>query len=306
MLLELSKNDRICFLGDSITSNGLWIAEVFEYFRDKFPELKIGFYNCGISGSKGSEADLKNRLYCDCFNFFPRYLVIMFGMNDAMPYLYSPGCREENKEQKRSDALTAYKNGLLRVIGECEKNGITPIICAPTPYDEYNSFEAENWQGDIALRRCGEIAADLAGQYGLLFVNMHEILLENIEKKPIGADRIHPNGFGQHLMAERFLCAIGAKENADADCTVTLCEKNRQRFKTEQDCRALMFVERDYMLWQHGSLPDTAERKRLLTERIKTETADWADSILNKYLKYADYKEELRGELVRLTVGMYR
>ena len=46
MKLDLAKYDRICFLGDSITQNGQWIAEVFEYFKEYMPELKIGLYNC--------------------------------------------------------------------------------------------------------------------------------------------------------------------------------------------------------------------------------------------------------------------
>ena len=41
-------NDVICFLGDSITANGLWMSEVYQVLRKKY---KVRCYNCGVSGS---------------------------------------------------------------------------------------------------------------------------------------------------------------------------------------------------------------------------------------------------------------
>lgn len=60
MKLKLDKNDRICFLGDSITADGIWVAEIIEYFIKHYPELKIGFYNCGYiwdAGIRANEAE---------------------------------------------------------------------------------------------------------------------------------------------------------------------------------------------------------------------------------------------------------
>lgn len=106
MKLKLDKNDRICFLGDSITADGIWVAEIIEYFIKHYPEQKIGFYNCGISGTRGYRANEANRLYCDCFNLYPKYVVIMFGMNDAEPQLYNP--REETEDRIRKKGRAAF------------------------------------------------------------------------------------------------------------------------------------------------------------------------------------------------------
>lgn len=305
MLLNLSKHDRICFLGDSITANGLWIAEIIEYFKSNYSELKTAFFNCGISGSKGREADIKNRLFCDCLNLFPKYLVIMFGMNDAMPYLYAPDCHEPDKEEKREKALKEYEQGLINVIKKCQKYGVVPIICTPTPYDEYTASKTENWYADIALRRCGDIVRGLASQYNILLIDMYSILYQYMDKAPVKEDRIHPDEFGQHLMAEQFLYSIGAKERIEPEKTVLLSTENEKRFRAEQIYRQIIFVERDYMLWQYeNNTPSLGERKRLLKKRAETETAEWLDMIADTYFKYADFKDEIKGEIIRLTLEM--
>ena len=42
----------VCFLGDSITRRGYWIAEIFEHLRTR----GIVAYNCGVSGDSASGA----------------------------------------------------------------------------------------------------------------------------------------------------------------------------------------------------------------------------------------------------------
>ena len=41
------KNDIVCFLGDSITAKGLWMAEVYQSIRKT---CAVKCYNCGVSG----------------------------------------------------------------------------------------------------------------------------------------------------------------------------------------------------------------------------------------------------------------
>ena len=44
MKLELNKHDRICFLGDSITTHGYFIKEVFEYLAKNRGKLENKVY----------------------------------------------------------------------------------------------------------------------------------------------------------------------------------------------------------------------------------------------------------------------
>ena len=53
--------DVVCFFGDSITSNGLWLAEIYQYLRKKY---KIKCYNCGVSGGMTVRAKPPRKALC--------------------------------------------------------------------------------------------------------------------------------------------------------------------------------------------------------------------------------------------------
>ena len=67
--------DVICFLGDSITANGLWMAEVYQELRKKY---KVKCYNIGVSGGRIFMAE--KCLYSRCLAFNPDYVTVSFGI----------------------------------------------------------------------------------------------------------------------------------------------------------------------------------------------------------------------------------
>ena len=306
MKINLEKGDRISFFGDSITAHGMWIREVAEYFAQNYPELEIGIYNCGIAGSRASGANLKNRMYCDCLHVFPRYVVVMFGMNDVEYNLH--GSEDPAEIEKMNKSIASYPDSLKNIIDICKGAGATPIICSPTPFDGYNDGPNPAKPGvDEDLQGFAQVAKSVAQENGLLFVDMRDAIFSHIDEKPVREDRVHPNEYGHHLMAERFLCAIGAKETEEPDKVVEISEKNQKRFEVEQILRKLMFVERDGMGWQFEDYNrPLEERKKLLAETAKELDNDFWNLVNNNYVKYADFKDELRGELVKLTLDMYK
>ena len=306
MKLKLEKGDRISFFGCSVTSHGIWIREVVEHFLQKYPELEIGFYNFGISGSKGGCYNLKNRMYCDCLNVFPKYVVVMFGGNDVEMSLHGSENPEDIKKMRESHAR--YPEALREIIQRCRAIGATPILCSPPPYDEYNDSPTEIKPGtDKDLEKLSGIAKDIAEENGLIFVDMRNAVLAHIDEKPITPDRVHPNEYGYHLMAERFLLAIGEREVEQPDKIVEISEKNMKRYEVEQILRNIMFVERDGMGWQYEDFDrPLEERKKLLTEFNQTQDSEYWDMMERDYLKYADFKDELRGELIKRTLDMYK
>ena len=306
MDLKLKKRDRICFLGDSITAHGIWEAEVIEYFLQNCKDLETEFYNCGISGSQGRYAEIKNRLYCDFFNYFPKYAVILFGANDVGRHLYDPDAVTEERIAEREARVDGYRETLERLVYLCRKRDVTPIICTPTPYDEYNDPPKRPWNVDGGLLRFASVAADVAKKHSLLLIDMRKTFIEHMSERPIAPDRLHPNEYGYHLMAETFLCAVGAKDSIEPDKKCVLSEKNRRRFEIEDILRDLIFVDRDYMGWQYEarsySLP---HRKALLKKRIAKDDRDFS-AVYRRYVKYADIKDELQGELLKRTAEMYK
>ncbi len=301
MKLQLNERDRICFFGDSITAHGFWMAEVFEYFIKNFPEKKIYMYNCGIAGSRGKQANIKNRMFCDCLNLFPKYVVVMFGMNDVEPNIHGTD-DPEHKKLLAEEVMPAYPETLENIINIIKSVDATPIICSPTPFDEYTQGE-KKWLGtDKDLETFSEIARKAAERHGLLFVDMRKALLDNIDKCPICEDRVHPNRYGHHLMAEAFLTAIGAKDTFDNGEPVELSEKNQSRLETELKVRDIMHVERDALGWQKEKTKPLSERRALIEERLK-KFPDYTP--FKVYLENVDYLDELRGELVKKTQDMY-
>ena len=61
------------------------------------------------------------------------------------------------------------------------------------------------------------VAERVAKKHELIFVDMHKSIMNYIDRRPIGEDRIHPNEFGYHLMAETFMTSVGIKGEFEAD-----------------------------------------------------------------------------------------
>ena len=305
MKINFKKHDRVCFLGDSITAHGYWEAEITEYFVKNYPELKIEFYNCGISGTTGFEANLKNRLYADFLNYFPQYAVIMFGMNDVGKWLYDPATETPERIERRKQRADGYQNTLETLVGICRDRDITPIICTPTPYNDYGEYEKASVGIDKVLERFAMTAKAVAEKYGLVLVDMRKILLGHLSEKPLCDDRTHPNRYGYHLMAEKFLFDIGAKDKIEPEKEYVISEKNARRFATEDILRDIMFIERNYTGWQYEKSHSLPYRKALLNKRAKKETRDFSAAFKN-YNKYADIKDELQAELLKQTIDLYK
>ena len=74
----------MCFVGDSITHRGLYIAHIATHYRKYYPDSKVEFYDCGISGGNlGNSIKVYEE---DTALYEPTHAVLMIGVNDASPY----------------------------------------------------------------------------------------------------------------------------------------------------------------------------------------------------------------------------
>ena len=80
--------DKICLVGDSITHSGTFHSHIFLYYATRFPERRVTFMNCGISGDSAS--GMQRRLDWDVFARSPSVVTVSAGMNDVGRSLYSP------------------------------------------------------------------------------------------------------------------------------------------------------------------------------------------------------------------------
>ena len=304
MKLQLNKYDRICFFGDSITSEGLWIAEIAEYFKENYPELSISVFNAGICGARAGDAHLKNRIYGDCLIYNPKYVVIKFGMNDVEYFCHGSDNPEDiTKIQK---AFEDYPKNLMAIIDTVKKAGATPIICSPTPYDEYSDKAEIIRKGtDADLVLFTDICKKIADENGLLFVDLRSAIYDKLNEDPIREDRVHPNAHGYHIMAQRFLKAIGAKDAEQTDGIFEMSPLNKKRFDEEQKLRLVMFVEHNGMLWQYEDFSRPLEEKKVIAAKnLKNYEGEWWKEVSDTYQEYADKIDELRSNIIKYTLEM--
>src|SRR5713226_5723635 len=73
-------NDRILFLGDSITEQYQYTTDIEIYLTTRFPDWNLTFFNAGIGGDTAGGG--RNRITRDVLSETPTIVLVNFGMND--------------------------------------------------------------------------------------------------------------------------------------------------------------------------------------------------------------------------------
>ena len=290
--------DIICFLGDSITANGMWMAEVYQYLRKKY---KVKCYNCGFSGGTAKNASCY--INSECLIYNPDYVSIMFGINDIQISLYNK--EAENAEQKKK-AIDVCIEKYTEIVEKIIASGAKPIICIPVPYDEVSVSDTENCGCQCALDEIEERLRLLAGKYDCPVVDFKKAFMPLLGAEDVMCpDRVHPTEKGQHVMAQTFLADIGEKEKADFDTTFEFEEWNKKRFDAEQLLHMMNFVEFAAIFEEGWALGKTNEEKKQLVRKIYEEREIKTDFIALAFLSYIeniDRRSKMLGDVVGLTV----
>ena len=228
--------DRVCFVGNSITMSGSFHHYINLFYTTRFPERKITFFNCGISGEQAG--NMLRRIDSDILNNKPTWCVLMVGSNDINEELYS----EANKnlpdlEARKREALDKYYENTTLLIESLLAAKTKVILEVPCIYDQTGKLKAENFFGaNDALAKCGVFLKQAAEKYGLLLVDYWSItndINKKVQSKDITAtiisgDRTHPNKYGNFLMAYQFLHTQLHSSNLSE---ITLIRGNRQANK---------------------------------------------------------------------------
>ncbi|MNJ98265.1 GDSL-like Lipase/Acylhydrolase [compost metagenome] len=200
---------KVCFVGNSITNNGEYYNDLWMYYATRFPNEKIHFFNCGISGDVAG--GILKRMDKDILIHEPTHAVMMIGMNDVKRDLY--GKKDANEELKQK-ALTDYNNNTDAAVSILKKRVGNVILLKPSVYDQTAVLETPNLYGvNDALQRCAEQMHALSEKYQTGLVDFQSVLLrinkEEQAKDPaftiIGKDRVHPLSVGHFVMAYQFL-----------------------------------------------------------------------------------------------------
>lgn len=289
----------ICFLGDSITRRGYWIAEIFAHLKDRNTRI----YNCGVSGDSASAAIA--RLYTDCLSRTPDTVVMMFGMNDVGRTLYDEGAGDQ--QEKKDARIEKYKKSIRTLSEKIRAVGIDLILCTPTPYNDVTPSELPKSDVNEGLGRCADFIREYAAEIGVPCVDFFSALRPKVggEYQTL-PDLVHPTPESHHPMAQMFMKTLGWIDSIDETPFLPLDEAAQARFDAEQRLREIYFIEWNLMYGERMKREMThADFIALAQERLRSAEAEGDPRMIrwySWYLEHVEKKLSYEDELVRLTL----
>ena len=240
--------DRVCFIGSSIAMNGANMHYVNLFYATRYPDKKVTFINCGISGDDTRSILL--RMKSDILSNQPNWAVLQIEENDLNPSLYyKERLQETGIMEKRQMALDRWFKNTDSIVQILLQANVKVILQTPTIYDQTVNVSSKNAFGlNDSLKKCMLFLKQLGLKYKLPVVDCWTILLEvnkkiqnnDPAKTIIGPDRVHVSKPGHFVMAYEFLktlpvqrqvshIIINAKQNKpdqQLNCSVSQLKSN--------------------------------------------------------------------------------
>jgi len=207
----LVKDDKIVFLGDSITQGGGgakgYITLATKAITTAHPDFGLTTVNAGISGNK--VPNLQSRLEKDVLSKKPTIVFIYIGINDVWHWKKQPDGTMTGGTPKDK-----YEEGLKDIIARITQAGARAILCTPSVIGEK---AAGTNNSDAMLEEYAELSRKVAAETKTQLVDLRKAFLEylkanNPENKDRGiltGDGVHLNEAGNRLVAEQMLKALG-------------------------------------------------------------------------------------------------
>lgn len=218
------QNDRVIFVGNSITEAGAYVSSIYLYYMTHFPGRKIVILNGGIGGDKAS--DIYRRLDYDILAKKPNVLVLTFGMNDTGYFEFNNSDADKTAAERIAASLRSYgliEQRLLKL------PALQKILMSSPPYDETakiggNVFRGKHKAMQEVVKFQEAAAKQNAWPFADLFRPMTELNTRLQQKDSaftlIGPDRVHPGNAGHLVMAALFLKSQGLNGQPVADVSI--------------------------------------------------------------------------------------
>jgi isoamyl acetate esterase len=199
----LRKGDRLLFLGDSITEQGVmpkgYVTLLKEQLALQHPDLGVEIIGAGISGNKVT--DLEKRLAKDVIGRKPSIVFIYIGINDVWHWAL-PNHTGTTKED--------FERLLREIIARIRYSGAEVVLCTPSVIGE--KPDGTNPQ-DSMLDEYSAISRKIAHDQGIRLCDLRKAFIaylaahnkENAEKSILTTDGVHLNDAGNRLVADEML-----------------------------------------------------------------------------------------------------
>jgi len=227
---EFKKNDKVVFIGNSITHGGTYHAVLRTFLATRY-QKDITILNKGISGETAS--NILNRLDKDVLSEKPTVAFIKVGMNDVQRWLYSERPTESQIEAQKN-ALDLYKKKTEELIKKLLYYKIEVILITPTIYEESPLLKSKNEKGvNRALGVFADYIKAMGNQYKLEVVDFYSILNaidQKVQAKDptftiVGPDRIHPGNTGHFVMGYQLIKAIQKQDTIVSELCINVAKK---------------------------------------------------------------------------------
>ena len=208
----LGKNDKMLFIGDSITDCGRspagkyvnvedmgsgYVMLVIGWLQALYPERNLCFVNKGVSGN--TILDLKARWRGDVIDQKPDWLSIMIGINDVWRQFDRPHHMVGENYISPERFEETYQELINQV-----RSDLKGLIIASPFYLEPNREEPMRQRMD----QYSKIAKNIAEKNDALFINTQQAFddyLTRAHHMTLSADRVHPNVAGHTIIAREYL-----------------------------------------------------------------------------------------------------
>ena len=206
------QDDRVAFIGDSITHGGRYHADIYLYHATRFPNHPFVAHNCGIAGDTAPGTNL--RFEADIAVHRPTVATIMLGMNDAYAWAFDPSLALQEKISAQASSYDHYTQAMDQMATTLTEMDCRMVFIKPSIYDQTAVLDQKNLVGkNDQLGRFAEYIDELAIKYGASVVDFHTpmsminhvIQVSDPSATIVGADRVHPGIPGHLVMAYHFL-----------------------------------------------------------------------------------------------------
>ena len=206
--IELKPDDRIVFIGDSITDAGRlerayrpygygYVHFAANWLLAKYPDYNIDIVNTGISGN--TIRDLKSRWDKDCLSYNPNIVSVLIGINDVW--------RQYTNRLNEAVFLDEFELTYKELLSQLkEKTDCQLVLMEPFMFcnDTDNAMF-------VALQGFIKVVHEMANQFDAVVVALQDSInkrIKDVEPEKFSDDMVHPFVWAHAWIAQCWLDAV--------------------------------------------------------------------------------------------------
>ncbi|MEN8662103.1 MAG: SGNH/GDSL hydrolase family protein [Lentimonas sp.] len=309
-------NDRVAFVGDSITHGGDYHTHIQAFYATRFPDRNVICFNVGISGDNAqggyqrASAKGDGIWGSDVRMYQPTAATIMLGMNDVGGGQFSSSETREALDNSNQQQLDWYANNYSQLLDNLETLGLSEItLIKSTPYDQtmVNEKASDNLykfgigKNDAILAVSEQVIDVEAKKRGYSVVDFNAPMLAiNADQQAIDPsftiisnDRVHPRGRGHMVMAYTFLKA----QDLAGPVAQVVINAESESVESTQNCSINNLQNNGTLSFDYAakSLPFPTKPYKDVAALIPFEAEFNQESLIVKNLRAGSYTLEIDG-----------